>query len=264
MTKPQKLAVKKAAKVVTVNNQKGGVGKTTLVFHLAKAVAEAGKRALVIDTDTQANISQFLTGNLDIKKNREGGAGYIFGEGAIPHGAPMETEHPGVWLLHGHEGLDQWDNNPDSEERVMSSDLRLMLRSLDFDVILVDTPPAVGVRHLAPLIWADLVVIPMEPAQSAVAGFQEVLASIESAQTLNPALQWIGVLNRLHRSARSHREIEAFVKTEYGNKIAPTLSARTAVADAMQDTPARPVWRARNADKELRELWLGLCTKLAT
>lgn len=250
---------KRAAKVVTVNNRKGGVGKTTLVFHLAKAVAESGGKVLVVDLDTQGNISQFLTGNLEIQQNREGGAGLLFEENPDLAGAPMETEHEGIWLLHAHEGLDEYDNQPEVEDRVMSSDLRLMLKALPFDLVVIDTPPAVGVRHLAPLVWSDLVVIPMEPAQSSVAGFQSVLVSIDYAQKMNPALQWVGVLNRMNRRASSHLEIEEFVRREYGKKIVPTLTARTAVVDAMQDDPARPVWRARNADKELRDLWLRVC-----
>ncbi|MGS0741117.1 ParA family protein [Glaciimonas sp. GG7] len=254
----------KFAKIITVNNQKGGVGKTTITFHLAKAVAKMGKRALVIDVDTQANISQFLSGDIDIKKLTVGGAGLLLETGTVPESAIRETEHEGVWLLHGHQGLDEWDNNQSVEEMMMGPAIRQTLRALNFDVIIIDTPPAVGVRHLAPLVWADKVVIPMDPEQSAVIGFQDVLASIDAASRLNPGLKWVGVLNRLDKRARSHQRIEEFVRNEYGKSIAPTLTIRTAVADAIQGVPAMPVWAAKNADRDLRELWLDLCTKLVS
>lgn len=255
--------VSSGARIVTVTNQKGGVGKSTLTFHIAKAAAEAGKRVLVLDFDTQGNISQFLMGDLDIRKNLSGGADYIFGQGAVPKDAPIATEHENIWLLHGHEGLDQWDNDPDAEDRVMSPDLRQVLRALPYDVVVVDTPTSPGIRHLAPLLWSDKLVIPMEPEQAAVAGFQSVLEAVEHAQALNPGLQWVGVLNRMLRARRDHQEIEDFVRGKYGSKIAPTLTARAAVSSAMQEAPAQAVWHARNADKALRELWLNLCTDLA-
>lgn len=250
------------AKVIVVINQKGGVGKTTVSFHIAKAAAESGKRVLVIDVDTQGNMSQFLTGNLDIQKNVQGGAGWLFSSGNVPQDAPTPTNHEGIWLLHGHEQLDQYDNDADVFERVVSAELRMTLHSLDFDVVIVDTPPAVGVRHLAPLVWSDLAVIPMEPANAAVAGFQSVLESIDNVLELNPGLQWVGVLNRLNRSAKSHRKMEDMVREVYGEKIAPALPSRTAVADAMQEDPAVPVWRLAGTRREVRDLWRDWCTSL--
>lgn len=253
---------KKPTKIVVVINQKGGVGKTTLVFHLATAAADEGKRVLVIDDDTQGNISQFLTGDLDIQKNTVGGAGLLFEGNGIPLDGPIATQHENIWLLHGHEGLDLFNNDDAVEDRVMSAEMRQTLHSLPYDVIIVDTPPAVGLLHLAPLVWADLAVIPMEPAMTSVTGFQSVLQSIDSALQLNPALQWIGILNRLNRSAGSHADIEDFVRERYGKKIAPTLSSRTAVADGIQQFPALPVWRTPGAKRELRALWRDLCVKL--
>lgn len=250
-------------KIVTVTNQKGGVGKSTLTFHIAMAAAEMGRRVCVLDFDTQGNISQFLTGDLDIRKNLSGGADFFFEQGDVPIDAPIATEHENIWLLHGHEGLDKWDNDSAAEERVMAVDLRHKLHALPYDLILVDTPTSPGIRHLAPLMWSDRVVIPMEPEQAAVAGFQSVLEAIEQVKALNPGLQWIGVLNRVVRARRDHRDVEDFVRGEYGGKIAPTLTARAAVSSAMQEAPAQAVWHARSADKALRELWLTLCIGLA-
>lgn len=253
---------KKSAKVIDFTNQKGGVGKTSISFNVAMRAKEMGRRVLVIDTDSQGNLSQILTGDLDIQKNEVGGAGVLFELGHVPPDAPMQTLFDGVSLLHGHKGLDQFDNDEDVEDRVYSAEFRQMLHGLPYDVVIIDTPPALGIRHIAPLIWSDLVVIPMEPALAAVVGFQDVLAAIEIAQRHNPALEWMGVLNRASKSSRSHRETEEIVRKSYGKKIAPTLTSRTAVADGMQEVPALPVWRVPNAKRELRALWADFCTQV--
>lgn len=254
-----KAAKRKAVKIIVVINQKGGVGKTAISFHLAKLAAESGQQVLVIDTDTQGNLSQFLTGDLEIQEQADGGAGVLFETGSFDHAALVETQFENIHLLHGHIGLDSFDNQPAIEDRVYSPEFRRMMHELPFDVVVIDTPPAVGIRHIAPLIWADLAVIPMEPAMSSVAGFQSVLRAIEYAQGMNPALQWLGVLNRFSKAAASHRQIEEFVRKTYGRKIAPTLSARTAVADGLQENPAVPVWRMPSAKRDLRELWRSFC-----
>lgn len=253
---------KKPAKVIDFTNQKGGVGKTSISFNVAMRAKEMGFEVLVVDTDSQGNLSQILTGDLDIQKNEVGGAGVLFELGHVPEGAPMETLFEGISLLHGHKGLDQFDNDEAVEDRVYSDEFRQMLHGLPYDIVIIDTPPALGIRHIAPLIWSDLVVIPMEPALAAVVGFQDVLDAIEIAQRHNPALQWMGVLNRATKGSRSHRDTESIVRQNYGKKIAPTLTARTAVADGMQEVPALPVWKVANAKRDLRELWREFCTQV--
>lgn len=252
---------KRAVRIIVVINQKGGVGKTAISFHLAKWAAEAGNRVLAVDADGQGNLSQSLTGDLEIRK-REGGAGVLFELGAVPESALTQTQHENIVLLHGHKGLDQFDNDESVEERVYSPDLRLALQNLPYDVIIIDTPPAVGVRHLGPLTWADKAVIPMEPTQNSVDGFMSVLEAIESVQGLNPALQWVGVVNRFNKSSSSHRMLEEFVHTTYGKKMTQTLPTRAAVTDALQENPALPVWRMHSAKREARELWRQFCSKV--
>lgn len=257
------IAARHAVQVVAVANQKGGVGKTTVGFHLAMAAADAGKRTLVVDGDTQGNLSQVLTGDLAINRRMEGGASHLFDSAPFSPELASATLYPNVSLLHGHGALEMFDNDGAVFDRVMSADFRGMLHRLDFDVIIVDTPPAVGVRQLAPLAWADKVVIPMEPVNAAFAGFQAVLESLGMIRNaLNPGVKWVGVLNRLNASSKSHREMEAFVRGKYGSQIAPTLSSRTAVTDAMQQDMPVPVWRLKGARRDVKELWHGLCGEL--
>lgn len=250
---------KRVPKVVVVINQKGGPGKTTLAFHLAHAAAAMSKNAkvLCLDLDSQGNLSQYLTDNLEISLHTQGGVGSLL-EGRPLE--PMGTSHPQIQLLHGHKELDRYDADPDANEHAWSPMMRDTLRSLDYDYIIIDTPPALGLRHLAPLFWADKALIPMEAAMSGIAGFQDVVKVIdESITRMNPEIEWVGIINRASKAVRSHREKEEFMRQNYGDRILETLTARTGVADAMEQIPALPVWQHKGTPRELRELWLRNC-----
>lgn len=247
-------------KIIVVINQKGGVGKSTVAFHLAHAAAakrKGGSRVLCLDLDSQGNLSQYLTGDLDVINDTEGGVG-LFLEGR--NFSASGTTHPGIDLLHGHSRLDRYDNDEVVEERVYSHEMQTTLRGLGYDYVIIDTPPAVGLRHMGALCWADMAVIPMEPVMSSIVGFQNVLNDINtSIAALNPDLKWCGVVNRANLRVRSHREKEEFVRENYGRQILATLATRTAVSDAMEEEPAQPVWLRKGVSKDLREQWHKFC-----
>lgn len=251
-------------KIMAVINQKGGVGKSTLAFHLAQAAAGdrdgKGKRVLCLDLDSQGNLSQYLTGDLDIINDINNGVGLLLEGKSF---AAKQTTHPRIELLHGHGKLDQYDNDSDVEDRGYSAEMRHFLKSLGYDYIIIDTPPAVGFRHLAALCWADVAVIPMEPVMTSIVGFQNVLAAIkEFILAINPGLKWCAVVNRANMRVKSHREKEEMVREMYGNHVIATFATRTAVSDAMEEEPAQPVWQRKSAPKELREEWMKFCRKV--
>lgn len=252
---------KRKTKIFVVINRKGGVGKSTLAFHLAHAgVIDPDARVLGVDFDDQGNLSQYLTGDLDIINITDGGVGDLL-EGKPLN--PTKTTHPRIDLLHGHKQLDRYDNNEDIEDRCFNYETRQALENLGYDYVIIDTPPAVGVRHLAGLCWADVTVIPMEPIMSSIAGFQNVISAInDSILNINPGLKWYGLLNRANMRVKTHREKELWVKKTYGNRILTTLTTRTSVSDAMEDEPAQPVWRRRGAPRELRQEWETFCLKV--
>lgn len=247
-------------KVIVVVNQKGGVGKSTIAFHLAYAALKNDtSKVLCLDLDSQGNLSQYLTGNLDVIDDTEHGVGLLL-EGK-PF-VPSRTSHPQIDLLHGHAKLDRYDNDPDAESHAYSAEMPGFLRGLGYNVVIIDTPPAVGLRHLAALYWADVAVIPMEPVVSGISGFQNVLTAIdEHILALNPSLKWLAVMNRANLRVRSHREKDSWMREKYGKQVLATLSTRSAVSDAMEESPAQPVWLRKSAPKELREVWFSTCSK---
>ncbi len=235
-------------KVITVTNQKGGVGKTALALHLALAGSERGLRVLVIDLDTQGNASITLTGDAALP-SQDGGSGDLFAAGGL---APLDTDS-GISLLHGHQRLDALDGRLELRETLP---VKGRLRSLPYDLIVIDTPPAIGLRHVAPMLWCDLCLTPLEPNGYSVAGLSRTLETLAFARGLNPGLTTHAVINRhIKRSKQQRLYIEQIA--ERVELTQPYLSLHVAVADALDS--GVPVWRFRRAAKITREQWTGLC-----
>ena len=238
-------------RIVTVTNQKGGVGKTTLACHLAMAGVERGLRTLLVDLDTQGSASITLSRDASIPRER-GGAAQLFGDGTVE---PMATASR-VHLLHGHQRLDEVDHRADLRT---APAVRRRLRSLPFDLVVVDTPPAIGLRHLGPQVWADLVVTPLEPNSFSLLALSQTMAAIDEIRALRPRLKSRVLVNRFNRSARRQRRYIELLSHQV-ELTRPYLTLRVAVADALDE--GVPVWRYRRADAELRARWRTVCTEL--
>lgn len=234
-----------------MTNQKGGVGKTTLACHLALAGVEKGHRCLLIDLDTQGNASTMLARSAEIAQQAGGSAG-LFSNGSL---SPVKTG-AGVDLLHGHQRLDDVDQRIDLAEAV---GVRERILNLPYDLVVVDTPPALGLRHLGPQVWADVVVTPLEPNSFSLLALSQTLATIEQIRSLRPTLQNRVLINRFNRSSsQQNRYIEALA--EHVELTEPYLTLRVAVSDALDE--GVPVWRFRRADRGTRDLWKNLCGDL--
>lgn len=238
-------------RIVTVTNQKGGVGKTTLACHLALAGVESGRRTLLVDLDTQGNASTMLARDAAVAQ-RSGGAAELFADAAP---APATTA-AGVDLLHGHQRLDEVDQRIELAD---AAGIRQRLLELPYDLVIVDTPPALGLRHLGPQVWADLVVTPLEPNSFSLLALGQTLATLEEIRTLRPTLQNRILINRFNKSSgQQNRYIAALA--EHVDLTTPYLTLRVAVSDALDE--GVPVWRFRRADRETRDTWRTLCGEL--
>ncbi|WP_434716378.1 ParA family protein [Paraburkholderia sp. A3RO-2L] len=249
-------------KIITVATQKGGVGKTTLAFNIAKAAADLyNLRTAVIDMEGQANVSIGLTGDLGIKKQVENGAHEIFTDGPFPE--PIQTHH-GIDLYHGHIHMDRVDGDDDAADKGFSPELRAQIRGLPYDVIVIDTPPTVGLRFLAPLCWATTVVIPTDPDWAGVMGAQDTIEVINNQIVHeNKGVKWVGVLNKYRKAVKDHRDWAEVVRKEFGKNLIAEFGDRIAVASSRSSAEdPRPVWKYSGATREVREEWLNFCEKL--
>ncbi len=235
------------ARLFTVVNQKGGVGKTTIACHLAFAAQEQGHSVLLVDFDTQGNASQFLSQNMKITK-KPGGAEQLFG------GEPLnfhQTPHDKLSILHGHKRLQSLDVR-NNEILEMAIKMRRTIRQLPFDYIIFDTPPSLGPRLVAPLFWSDVAFVAIKPSRASFVGLEDTFESIEDAKKRNPILDVNYVINLMNRSSSTQRTQCETLRQKFGDKVVGEFSSRQHVSDALDNF--LPVWKFAK-DSKLKKEW---------
>ncbi|MDX9911545.1 MAG: ParA family protein [Phycisphaerales bacterium] len=187
--------------IVALMNQKGGVGKTTTTVNLAAAMAEAGKRVLVVDLDPQAHATLHL--GVDPRGLESSVYDLLLGdEGADPRVQAAENLFviPAETDLAAAEG--ELANAPDRQGRLTRALARL---GADFDVILLDCPPSLGLLTINALAAARTVLIPMQAHFLALQGVGKLLETVGlMAKGINPTLKVAGVVLCMHDAQATH------------------------------------------------------------
>jgi chromosome partitioning protein len=247
-------------RIITIQNKKGGVGKTTFLLHLAYRAVELKLRTLIIDLDTQANASTGMTQDYGLLQVPGGSAGIFTAQ--TKEELPIRTVAPWVDLLHGHTRLDQVDSLFDVsylQNRFLPQQIPL-LRSLPYDVLLFDTAPSAGPRQIAPLFLADLVLIPLIADDFAVSGLAQTRDDIEAARRLNPGIRTEVLVNMYRTNSSSQKralgQLQAIASVPLRE---PFFPLRDHVPSAL--SAGVPVWAFRTAKPQLRALWRGFTTE---
>ena len=179
-------------RTIAIMNQKGGVGKTTTSVNLSAALAASGKRVLLIDLDPQAHASLHL--GLTFEKGFASVYDVLVKDLSLDSVRRQAGEN--LWLVPAHLDLAAADFELAStlgREKILAD--KIAEDTVEFDYIIIDCPPSLGVLTLNALVAAEEVIIPLQPHFLALHGLSKLLETIELvAKRLNGKLRVSGVV----------------------------------------------------------------------
>ncbi len=214
------------AKIIALANQKGGVGKTTTAINLAASLAVLEYDVLVIDGDPQANATSGLGFDL---KEVETSIYECIVDGADPKSAIQKGEIDHLYLLPSHidlVGAEIEMLNMEEREKVLKGVINQIKD--DFDFVLIDCSPSLGLITVNALTAADSVIIPVQCEYFALEGLGKLLNTIKIIQNrLNPELQIEGFLLTMYDSRlRLSNQVVEEVQKHFQDMVFETLITR--------------------------------------
>jgi chromosome partitioning protein len=216
------------ARIIAMCNQKGGVGKTTSTINLGAALAEYGRRVLLVDLDPQGALGVGLGVNpLQLDRTVYN---LLMEKDVTVDDVMLKTNVPGMDLLPSNIDLSAAEVQLVNEVAREQTLLRMLTPVLDdYDVILLDCQPSLGLLTVNALTAANSVIIPLECEFFALRGVALLIQTIEKIQErLNPRLELEGILATMYDSRTLHgREVLARVVEAFGDKVFHTVINRT-------------------------------------
>jgi chromosome partitioning protein len=202
---------------LAVINQKGGVGKTTTAVNLAASLAEQGKRVCVIDLDPQAHASLHL--GLSVVDDQPSVYDILCGDASIADARCWVNDNLAVVPANLDLAAAEMELAGEVGREVILRD-KLELDDEDFDFLILDCPPSLGVLTLNALTAVDEVFLPLQPHFLALHGLSKLLKTIEIvAKRLNPSLRLSGVVLCMYESgtrlaAEVTRDVDEFLEMQ--------------------------------------------------
>ena len=225
------------ALTISVLSQKGGTGKTTAVRHIVEAFRMSGLRVLAIDLDPQGNLSDYF----DIDPEADPTIGDVLTGRCTAAEAIHDSVIPANLSLAEAEITLAGRIGRELTLRKAIAEVRE-----DYDVVVIDCPPALGLLTVNALVAADQALLSSEAQYFALQGVEQALEVIELARdTLNPELQWLGVLFNISdmRTVHSREAYEALGEHVGDRLLAHTV--RQSIAYAESAERAVPIFEYR-------------------
>lgn len=229
-------------RVIAIANQKGGVGKTTTTMNLGAALAELGRKTLLIDLDPQAALSVgFGINSYELEET-------VYNALVESDSIPLQS----VTYYGIRPNLDVVPSNIDlaaaEMELVAAIGREYILKEIleplreRYDYILIDCPPSLSLLTINALAAADSVLIPLQCEYLALRGMRMLIEVIEKAQKkLNPSLKILGILGTMYNTRTIHaREVIEEVRSVFGDKVFDVV-IRTSIKFAEAPVVHKPI-----------------------
>ena len=216
--------ISEKCKIIAIANQKGGVGKTTTCANLGVGLAQEGKRVLLIDSDPQGSLSISLgftepdklpytlsTAMMQAIEDQP----ITMAEGILHHEEKVDLLPANIELA----GLEVSLINAMSREKILKQCLEPLKR--DYDYILIDCMPSLGMLTINALAAADSVLVPAQPQFLSAKGLEQLLQTVNKVRRqINRNLHIDGILLTMADSRTNYsKEVSALLRSTYGSKI---------------------------------------------
>lgn len=213
-------------KIISIVNQKGGVGKTTTAVNLAAAVGLAGKKVLLVDADPQGN----STSGYGINKKQAAATSYelLIGQGKLENAA-IKTEFKNIDLVPSSMDLAAAEVDLiEIEHREAQLKMALAAARERYDYIFIDCPPSLGLITINSLNASDTVLVPIQCEYFALEGLSQLMASIRQVKRLyNPTLEIEGIVLTMYDGRLNlTQQVVSEIKKYFADKLYKTVIPR--------------------------------------